>query len=161
MTTRVPYRHVDMVHVSVADPASPAARPLIHELDAYLAALYPPESNHPMSVEALRRPNVTFVLARTADIAVGCGALVKHDGYAEVKRMFVRPGFRGQRIGHLILGDLERRAQKAGLTVARLETGVGQPEALALYERAGYVRRGPFGDYADDRLSVFLEKSRA
>ena len=151
-----------MVHLTVADPGSTEARPLITELDAYLAALYPAESNHLLSVDALRRPNVTFVLARTADIAVGCGAFVNHHGaYAEVKRMFVRPGFRGQRIGELILGDLERRARQAGLRVARLETGVAQPEALTLYERAGYVRRGPFGDYADDPLSVFMEKTLA
>jgi putative acetyltransferase len=151
-----------MVHVTVADPASADARLLIAELDAYLAARYPDESNHLLSVDALRRPNVTFVLARTADVVVGCGAFVNHDGaYAEVKRMFVRPGFRGQRLGALILGDLERRARAAGLTIARLETGVAQPEALALYEAAGYVRRGPFGDYPADPLSVFMEKSLA
>ena len=150
-----------MLHVTAADPASADARPLIRELDAYLTALYPAESNHLLSVDALRGPNVTFVLARTAGVAVGCGAVVHHDGYAEVKRMFVRPAFRGQRIGALILGELERRARQAGLTVARLETGVAQPEALALYERAGYVRRGPFGDYPDDPLSVFMEKSLA
>ena len=151
-----------MVHVTVADPGSVDARPLIAELDAYLARLYPEESNHLMSVNALRQPNVTFVLARTSDIAVGCGAFVNHGGaYAEVKRMFVRPGFRGQRIGQLILGDLERRARQAGLCVARLETGIAQPGALALYERAGYVRRGPFGDYGDDPLSVFMEKPLA
>lgn len=40
----------------------------------------------------------------------------------------------------------------------RLETGVYQPEALALYGRAGYVERGPFGDYVADPLSVFMEK---
>jgi putative acetyltransferase len=148
-----------MVHLTVADPASAEARPLIAELDAYLSALYPAESNHLLSVEALRAPNVTFVLAHTGEVAAGCGAFVNHGAYAEVKRMFVRPGFRGQRIGQLILGDLERRARQAGLTIARLETGIAQPEALALYERAGYVRRGPFGDYADDPLSVFMEKS--
>jgi putative acetyltransferase len=39
-----------------------------------------------------------------------------------------------------------------------LETGIRQPEALGLYERLGFVRRGPFGDYAEDPLSVFMEK---
>ena len=45
-----------------------------------------------------------------------------------------------------------------GVTVARLETGIRQPEALALYERCGYARIAPFGDYREDPLSVFLEK---
>lgn len=151
-----------MIHITVADPASADARPLIEALDAYLTSLYPGESNHLLSVDALRQPNVTFLLARTRDIAVGCGAFVNHEGaYAEVKRMFVQPGFRGQRIGRLILGEIERCARQAGLTLVRLETGVAQPEALALYEGAGYLRCGRFGDYADDPLSVFMEKRLA
>jgi putative acetyltransferase len=40
-----------------------------------------------------------------------------------------------------------------------LETGIYQPEALGLYERAGYVRRDPFGDYAPDPMSVFMQKT--
>jgi putative acetyltransferase len=39
-----------------------------------------------------------------------------------------------------------------------LETGPDQPEALGLYERYGFARRGPYGDYPDDPLSVFMEK---
>lgn len=59
------------------------------------------------------------------------------------------------------MDDLESRARAAGFTVARLEPGISQPEALGLYARAGYRRRGPFGDYADDPLSVFMEKALA
>jgi putative acetyltransferase len=40
----------------------------------------------------------------------------------------------------------------------RLETGPYQHEALALYTSAGYERRGPYGDYPDDPLSVFMQK---
>ncbi|MGI9311875.1 MAG: hypothetical protein ACR2P7_10210, partial [bacterium] len=40
----------------------------------------------------------------------------------------------------------------------RLETGVHQAAAIGLYARLGFIRRGPFGDYADDPLSVFMEK---
>jgi len=72
--------------------------------------------------------------------------------------MFVRPEARGLGIGRQLLEALEAHAAAAGLTVLRLETGVAQPEALRLYERAGYTRRGPFGPYAADPLSVFLEK---
>jgi putative acetyltransferase len=89
---------------------------------------------------------------------VGCGALVLNDGWGELKRMFVRPSVRGRGIAQRILALLEAAARERGFAVMRLETGVSQPEALRLYERAGYVRRGPFGDYGPDPLSVFMEK---
>jgi putative acetyltransferase len=40
----------------------------------------------------------------------------------------------------------------------RLETGIKQDAAIHLYENAGFRRRGPFGSYRDDPLSVFMEK---
>jgi putative acetyltransferase len=61
-------------------------------------------------------------------------------------------------VGERLLAELERRARVDGLLVLRLETGVRQPAAVRLYERAGYARRGPFGDYSDDPLSLFMEK---
>jgi putative acetyltransferase len=58
-----------------------------------------------------------------------------------------------------VLAFLEAEALRRGVETLRLETGNLQPQALRLYERAGYARRGPFGDYDDDPHSVFLEKS--
>ena len=75
-----------------------------------------------------------------------------------MKRMFVLPECRGLRVGYHILSRLESIAVASGIKIARLETGVSQPEALHLYEQAGYVRCGPFGEYAEDPLSVFMEK---
>jgi putative acetyltransferase len=141
------------------DPASGEVRELIEQLDRYLTGLYPAESNHLLPVESLRRPGVVFLTARLDGKVVGCGAFVNQEGeYAEIKRMYVVPAFRGLHIGRRLLDELERRAQAAGLPLARLETGVAQPEALLLYERAGYRRRGPFGSYSPDPLSVFMEK---
>lgn len=145
--------------VERGDPGAPEVRALIEALDALMVSLYPSESNHLLPVEALQQPGVTFLVARLGERVVGCGAYVDQDGlYAEVKRMYVDPQSRGQRIGWRLLEELERRAVAAGLAVARLETGISQPEALGLYERAGYRRRGPFGDYSEDPLSVFMEK---
>jgi putative acetyltransferase len=147
------------VRIQVEDPASPAARNLIERLDRYLTDLYPAESNHLLPVEALKRPNVTFIAASVDGVVAGCGAFVNQDGeYAEIKRMFVLPEFRGLKLGRRILDELESLARASGLKLARLETGVYQSEALLLYEKAGYQRRGPFGDYSEDPLSVFMEK---
>jgi putative acetyltransferase len=148
------------ITLRVDDPASPDACRLIAQLDAYQMRLYPQESNHLLSVEALRQPNVTFLTAWVDGRIAGCGAFVNREGeYAEVKRMYVVPECRGLRLGRRILEELECRIRASGLTCARLETGVRQPEALRLYEKAGYQRRGPFGEYAADPLSVFLEKA--
>jgi putative acetyltransferase len=145
--------------IRAEDPASPDVRSLIEALDAFLVSLYPPESNHLLPIDALRQPNVTFLTARSTDRVVGCGALVNHDGeYGELKRMFVLPEFRGFKIGRRILEELEVRARSIKLPVIRLETGVSQHNALALYERAGYQRIGPFGDFYDDPLCVYMEK---
>jgi putative acetyltransferase len=145
--------------IQLSDPASPEVRGLIDQLDAYLTGMYPSASNHLLPVEALRAPNVVFLVARIDGRVAGCGAFVNQGGeYAEIKRMYVAPEFRGFQLGLRILEELEDRARVAGLNVARLETGVSQPEALGLYEKAGYQRRGPFGSYAEDPLSVFMEK---
>ncbi len=150
---------MEQLIIQPCDPGIPEARQLIAELDDYLNSLYPAERNHLLSVAALQQPNVTFLLARINGKVAGCGAFVNRQGkFAEIKRMFVLPGYRGKGIGWRILKDLETRTQADGLGIARLETGVFQPEALHLYQRSGYRRREPFAPYPDDPLSVFMEK---
>jgi putative acetyltransferase len=149
-----------VITVQVGDPVALGAADLIAQLDAYQSALYPAESNHLMPISTLQQPDVTFLTVAVDGRLAGCGAFVNREGdYAEIKRMFVAPEFRGLGLGRRILDELETLIRAAGLAVARLETGVSQPEALGLYEKAGYVRRGPFGDYPDHPLCVFMEKS--
>ena len=149
------------ITIDVDDPASPEARELIAALDAYHIALYPAESNHLLPVEALRQAHVTFLIARLDGLVAGCGAFVNQGTFAEIKRMYVLPQCRGMRLGRRILEELEAPIRAASLTVARLETGIHQAEALGLYEKAGYRRRGPFDGYEEDPLSVFMEKELA
>lgn len=137
----------------------PEVRVLLRQSDAYHTALYPAESNHLVDIATLSEPNVRFVVARRGGVAIGCGALVLGaDGEAELKRMFVVPEARGLKLGSRILDALEEAAEAEGVRVLRLETGVRQPEALALYRRHGYSERGPFGTYRLDPLSTFFEK---
>ena len=133
---------------------------LIEDLDAYQKPLYPIESFHGIDLAALTQSNVLFAVARDADgTAVGCGAMVVGPEYGEVKRMYTQPAARGHGIGARVLAVLETQARERGCSLFRLETGYLQAEALALYARCGYARRGPFGDYTDDPTSVFMEKA--
>ena len=140
-------------------PGQPDVVALVEALDAYATALYPPESNHLLDVASLSDPAVSFLVARAEGEAVACGAILRDPrGWGEVKRMFVRPDRRGHGIGIRVLAELEALAIGSGLSLLRLETGIHNREALALYRRAGFTERGPFGDYASDPLSVFMEK---
>ena len=148
-----------MVQIGFETPLQEDVTEMVEALDSYLGALYPAHSNYLLSLDSLVRDNVRFLVARVDWAASGCGALVLDDpGYAEIKRMYVKPEARRLGIGAAILRELEALARQEKRTCIRLETGVHQPEALALYKRAGYVERGPFGDYPADPLSVFMEK---
>jgi len=135
-------------------------------LDAYLASLYEPEANHILSVAELLAPEVKFLAAWQGDRVVGTGAVRRMAGeaqtagepYGEIKRMYVDPALRGQRLGARMVVALEEALRLQGVTLALLETGRDQHEAIRLYERQGYTRRGPFGGYADNGLSLFYLK---
>jgi putative acetyltransferase len=79
-------------------------------------------------------------------------------GIGEVKRMCVAPAFRGRGIARALLRGLEGAACQLGFAALRLETGTRQPEAIGLYEAAGYARIPAFGEYAGDPFSVCFEK---
>ena len=144
--------------VRMGSPRQPDALRLLSALDAYLESLYPPESNHILDVESLCAPNIRFFVARRGADPVGCGALRVEAGYGEVKRIFVAPEARGQNVGRAILRCIEDQAAREGLTLMRLETGIHQAAAHALYRSGGYAECAPFGEYRLDPLSVFMEK---
>lgn len=148
-----------MVKIAIEDPRRADVAALLAALDAHLDALYPPHSCQRLDLEALTRPEVTLLVAREATTAHGCGALVAGDGWGEIKRMMVAPAARGRGMGRAILRRLEAQARALGLPCLRLETGVSQPEALALYRAAGFDTRPPFAGYAPDPLSLFMEKA--
>ena len=140
-------------------PDQPDVMALIEALDTYANALYPPESNHLLDVSALSDPAVAFLVVRDGSEAVGCGAVLRDPrGWGEVKRMYVRPDQRGRGIGRRVLAEIEALARAIDLPMLRLETGIHNTEALALYRRAGFAECAAFGDYAPDPLSVFMEK---
>lgn len=142
-----------------ADPLEPDAQAMIGESEAELAALYPPEVRFAFSPDQLVAAGVRFFLAERDGRPVGCGGLAVLDRYGELKRIFTTGPARRQGVARALVGRLEGEARSLGLPVVRLETGARSPEAIALYARLGYGFRGPFGAYAENGSSVFMEKA--
>ncbi|MQB09597.1 MULTISPECIES: GNAT family N-acetyltransferase [Agrobacterium] len=148
------------IEIKLETPRQEAVLRLIDLSNAYMASLYPAESNHLVDIGLLEKDNASFFVARHEGRVVGCGALVEAgDGTAEIKRMFVDPDARGLRIGKLIMDTLVARGIELGLTAIRLETGISQPEAIGLYRKAGFVEIEAFAPYRPDPLSMFMEKT--
>jgi GNAT superfamily N-acetyltransferase len=148
-----------MAVITPEDPASPDATALIAELDAHLEALYPRESRHGFSVQKLIADSVAFFVIRDSGVPAGCGG-IKLFGteYGEIKRMYVRPQFRGLGLARQLLDYLTDYARAHGVGVLRLETGIHQHAAIRLYEQVGFRRIPPFGEYRDDPVSRCYEK---
>jgi putative acetyltransferase len=145
------------------DRVTEEARSLIHELDAELSAAYEPEQRHALSLERVFQPGVMFFVARLAGKPAGCGGIAFEDGFAEVKRMYVRRPARGRNVAQAVLARLEHEARERGYKRLTLETGDAQQAAIRFYERAGFTRCAPFGAYAAMpapaiERSVFFEK---
>jgi len=75
--------------------------------------------------------------------------------------MYMQPSCRGQGAAKRLLQALEQAARAAGVARMVLETGPAQPEAIGLHRRHGFAECGPYGDYGDDPLSVFMQKPLA
>lgn len=150
--------------IEQVDSVTNDVRALIFELDSMLAVAYPPEQMHGLTLNSLFQPHVRFFIARIGDAAVGCGGVAFFDGFAEVKRMYVREAARGDGIAQALLTHIEDVTRTAGVSILRLETGVRQPAAIRLYERFGFRPCAAFGPYttmapAAIKNSLFYEKS--
>lgn len=143
-------------------PATREARALVAELDDDLAARYPGAVIHALHPGDTTATDFVFLVARVDGTPVGCGALRRlAPGIGEVKRMFVRPPWRGRGVARALLAALEASGRARGDRMLRLETGTRQPEAIGLYRAAGYVEIPPFGEYAGNPFSRCFEKALA
>jgi GNAT superfamily N-acetyltransferase len=150
--------------IAIEAPRQPDVLALMRRADEYALTLYPAESYYSLDVDALEKPGVSLLVARDPALAgptlAGIVALVDNgDGTAEVKRMFVAESHRGRGIARALLARLEELAAAASVGLIRLETGLEQPDAIALYLRCGYVHIDRFGRYADDPSSVCMQKT--
>ena len=150
---RVPYEHSD-------------AQALIEEVQLEYVARYGGRDASPVDVAQFDGDGGSFWVGYLDDVPAATGGWrLIHDvapppfpdaGVAEVKRMYVTPAARGRGLARTLLRHLERTARAAGADWLVLETGMVQPEAVALYRSSGYADVPPFGHYACAPLSVHL-----
>jgi len=177
---------VDAVTISLAPIVGAEADHLLVLSDEYMASLYPAESNHLVSSESLRAGDAVFLGAFMPSMmssspetveqsvetgvpssrgesgqCIGCVAarFYREAGYAEIKRLYVQEAHRGLGLSRKLMSAIEAEILTEGIDCARLEMGIYQPEADALYRSLGYRDIQPFGDYLVDPLSQFLEKA--
>lgn len=147
--------------ITAIDPHSKHARDLLALSDDYLAALYPAESIHLANATGLSDPSSLFLGMADGQNMIGCGLVKIIEGdipYGELKRVFIKEAYRGQGLSRKLIGALEDHLIENAVWWVKLETGIYQPEALGLYQSLGYTERGPYGVYALDPLSIFMEK---
>jgi putative acetyltransferase len=103
--------------------------------------------------------DVAYLVGVVNGRAVACGAwqALGH-GIAELKRMYVRPAYRGRGLARQMIVAIEEEALAAGRPVIRLETGTYLPAAIAVYQSAGYRPIPAFGEYAGNPHSLCFEK---
>jgi GNAT superfamily N-acetyltransferase len=146
------------IEISAERPDRSDASALILELESELASTYAVESRHGYAVDTLIARGVEFFVARVDGAPAGCGGIeLVGSEYGELKRMFVRPAFRRRGVSRALLAHLIGVARHRGVPIVRLETGIHQRAAIALYESAGFRRIRPFGPYFDDPVSRCYE----
>jgi GNAT superfamily N-acetyltransferase len=149
---------IDLEFERVA-PSHHVASDLIRELDAELAQRYPVEKIHGLHPDEMIAFPGVFLLARCDGKVVACGAVRPLDGgLAELKRMYVVPAARRKGFARRLLEELETVARELEVSVLRLETGIHQPESVALYEAAGYRPIAAYGEYIGNTYSLCYEK---
>jgi len=152
---------MSVIEIRPDDLTGTATRALI---TAHLAAMHaaaPPESTHALGLDELGHPAITVWSAWTRGELAGVAALKELEAHrGEIKSMRVQDGFRGEGVGRALLRHLIAEARRRGMTSLWLETGTTAEFVAArhLYERAGFIACGPFGDYVADPLSIFMRR---
>lgn len=146
------------MRIEVASYGHVDAQRLIAEVQQEYVIRYGSEDETPVNFDEFVLPQGLFLLGYLGGEAVASGAWRAReadaygceDGDAELKRMYVVPSARGRGFARAILAELERTAAETGRKRAVLETGLAQPEAIALYQASGYYPVPKFGVYRSE-----------
>lgn len=138
---------------------SALAAVLVAEVQQEYVTRYGGEDKTAVDAAQFAPPYGAFFVATVDGEPIGCGGLRQHDdGVVEVKRMFVRSAHRRRGHARALLRALEDRARASGYRRVIMETGLAQPEAIALYTSEGYSPIDGFGHYKDALLSRSFAK---
>ncbi len=130
------------------------ATALVAEVQQEYVVRYGGPDDGPLDVSELAPPDGLFLIAFVDGEAIGCAGLRRHDEErVEIKRMYVRAAHRRRGHARRMLVSLEDRARALGYRSVVLETGLAQPEAIALYTAEGYRPLSGFGHYRDEPQS--------
>ncbi len=147
-----------MIQIIRTDSNNPDFRALIPVLDRELRANYD-DSMDFYDQHNVIEDNRHVILAYEGDDAIGCGCFKEFNGMsAEMKRMFVRPEYRGKGVSKIVLSALEEWAKEMGYKASVLETGTKQEIAMELYKKAGYLLIENFPPYVDMPESICFGK---
>jgi GNAT superfamily N-acetyltransferase len=137
----------------------PSAQLLIAQVQQEYVVRYGGPDTTPVDPQEFAPPKGRFVVGYLDVEPVAMGGLRSLDlDTVEIKRMFVVPRCRGRGLARVVLARLEEVAAEIGATSVVLETGLKQPEAMALYASSGYERVEGFGHYRDEPLSASYGK---
>jgi GNAT superfamily N-acetyltransferase len=138
---------------------SALALQLVDEVQQEYVTRYGGRDETAVDTAQFMAPYGAFFVATVDGEPIGCGGLRRHDdGVVEVKRMFVRAAHRRRGHARALLRALEDRARFLGYHTVILETGLAQPEAIALYTSEGYAPIAGFGHYKDAPMSRSFAK---
>jgi len=148
------------VEFTVASVESADAVVLIEAVQREYEVRYGSGDVSELAIAEFASPHRIFLVGRDDGEPVACGGLrLVAAALGELKRMYVAPTARRRGIARALLRQLEDEARLLGASRLRLETGLNQPEAIALYESAGYQPTEQFGPYAGHVLARHLAKS--
>ncbi len=145
----------------------PDAAALVEDVQREYVARYGGRDETPLQPGYFAPPSGAFFVGYLGGIPVATGAWRRRTDVealgstatAEIKRMYVAPGGRRRGLARAMLAHLEMTAAAAGADVVILETGLAQPEAIALYESSGYTSIPGFGFYRDTPLNRCLARA--
>ena len=147
------------MHLRIDDLNGPEIAKLLNEHMNDMKLVSPPESNHALILDELRKPEITFWTAWSADQLAGCGALLElNNKHGEVKSMRTAPNFRRKGIGAMVLQNIIAVAKNRNYERLSLETGSMEyfKPARELYTSFGFHLCEPFATYIEDSNSVFM-----
>jgi len=149
------------MNIKIDDLSGPEIVELLQEHLQSMKLHSPPESIHALDLDALRKPEITFLTAWENAELLGCGALKELDSqHGELKSMRTSSKHLRKGVARYVLGHIIEEARRRGYRRLSLETGsmAAFEPARKLYANFGFTYCGPFSDYVEDPYSVFMTR---